>query len=52
VFAAASIALSSSRLAAFAFISSFTSEGDTPSITISISVFRLISMRSISRDAG
>jgi hypothetical protein len=43
--AAARVAFNTSRLAAFAFSSSFTSEGATPFITISISFLRLTSMR-------
>jgi hypothetical protein len=43
---------SASRRAAFVFISSRTSDGATPFITISISFLRLTSMRSISRLAG
>jgi hypothetical protein len=39
-------------LAAFAVSSSLTSDGGTPSITISISFFRRASMRSISRSAA
>jgi hypothetical protein len=50
--AAASLAFSSSRRAAFAFISSRTSDGATPFITISISFLRRISMSSISRSAA
>lgn len=41
-----------SRRAALAFISSRTSDAATPLMTISISLLRLISMRSISRSAA
>ena len=46
------VAFSSSRRAAFAIISSFTSAAGTPSIIISTSFLRRASMRSISRSAA